>query len=186
MLLLPRREDAPPRRGSGGDRCRGRRGRRRRRQGGQGRGQIRLGAAAAAADPADLLPAPRRPAGQGLRPRSPGVPQVRRRHQHRGDVADARRRALRDRRGLLEAKGLQPARGHGRAAGVPRVQGRGRPARRAGGPHGPGDLLAPVHRAGLPRRAAPGVRARDPADEPVERRAAAQVARRSRGRHFQV
>ena len=48
--------------------------------------------------------------------------------------------------GFSKLKVFNPRVGHGRAAGVPRVQGRGRPARRAGGPHGPGDLLAPVHR----------------------------------------
>mmetsp|Transcript_8306 Transcript_8306/g.13605 ORF Transcript_8306/g.13605 Transcript_8306/m.13605 type:complete len:357 (+) Transcript_8306:457-1527(+) len=99
---------------------------------------------------------------------------MRDRHQHRGGLADHRRHLLRGRPRLLQAEVLQPHRGHGLPRGHALLPGVRPAAGGARGPHGAREVLPAVHRGGLQDRDDAHEHPRDPADQPGQRRAAAQ------------
>merc|ERR1719443_33839 len=85
------------------------------------------------------------PAGQDLRADPRGCPEGGPGDQHRGDLADHRRGALRGGPGLRQADGLQPAFRDGVAGGHPRLARLGHAAHGPRGADRPGQVLPPVH-----------------------------------------
>ena len=133
---------------------------------------------AAAPRPPDLLAAALGAPGEDLQ--EVRGTQGHRRDKHRGDVADGRRHHLRHRPGVLQDEGVQPEDRHGRAASVPDLTAERGPAQGACGADGARAVLPAVHGERVPVRDAQVDRAGDPADEPVQHRPAAQVARHRR------
>uniref|UniRef100_A0A8D8BKF1 (northern house mosquito) hypothetical protein n=1 Tax=Culex pipiens TaxID=7175 RepID=A0A8D8BKF1_CULPI len=101
-------------------------------------------------------------------------------HQHRRNFTHSRRNHLRNRFRLLQAQGLQPAHRYGRSPDLPHFASQRQPAFWSCRPNRSRTSLPPVHRTPVQGRTARANRARNPAYQPGEHGAAAEIARRGR------